>query len=251
MIGAFAEFAPHHEELRKRLIRSFLVIFVFTVIAYLFIEPIAAVCMQPLFYAYPELTNLIYTNLTEAFISYIKLALLVGIAASFPFILYQIWMFVAPGLFAHERRIAIRIILWATLLFAGGSLFAFFIVLPEMLVFFMSYAGDNLQPMPKLGLYLTFVARMVLAFAIAFQIPFLMVMTVKTGLINKTHFSKQRKYFYGAIVFLSFLLTAGEPTATVLLSIPMFGLYETGIIASKIFLSEDRNQKTEARRQKQ
>ncbi len=236
MIGILTKFAPYHEELRKRLIKSFVIILIFTVIAYLFIEPIAAVCMQPLFYAYPELTRLVYLNLTEAFISYIKLALLIGIAASFPFILYQLWMFIAPALFAHERRLAIIIISWATLLFIGGALFAFFIALPKILVFFMSYAGDNLQPMPRLGLYLTFVARMVLTFALAFQIPFLMVMTIKTGLVSKTHFSKQRKYFYAAIVFLSFLLTAGEPTATVLLSIPLFGLYEAGIIAGKMFI---------------
>lgn len=235
MIAIFKQFAPHHKELRKRLIRSLLTVFLFTVIAYLFIEPIAAFCMQPLFYAYPEMTNLIYTNLTEAFISYIKLSLLVGIMASFPFILYQSWMFIAPALHAHERRIAIKVVLWASLFFAGGALFAFFVVLPEMLVFFMSYAGDNLQPMPKLGLYLSFVARMVLAFAIAFQIPFLMVMTVKTALVEKKHFSEQRKYFYAVIVFLSLLLSAGEPTATVLLSIPMFALYEAGIVAGKIF----------------
>ncbi len=234
MIAILEQFAPHHEELRKRLVWSFTVVFVFTVIAYLFIEPIAAICMRPLFYAYPELTNLIYTNLTEAFISYIKLAILVGIMVGFPFLLYQTWMFISPALRVHEKRIVIRIVLWSTLLFAGGALFAFFIALPRMLVFFMSYAGDNLQPMPKLGLYLTFVARMVLAFAIAFQIPFLMVMTVRSGLLSKNHFSKQRKYFYGAIVFLSFLLTAGEPTATVLLSIPMFALYEAGIIAGKV-----------------
>jgi len=235
MITAFEHFAPHHEELRKRVIRSFLVIIVTTVIAYLFIEQIAAFCMRPLFLAYPDLSHLVYTKLTEAFISYIKLSLLVGIAISFPVLLYQSWMFIAPGLLDNERRLARQIVLWATLLFAGGALFSFFIVLPKTLAFFMSYAGDNLQPMPKIGLYLTFVARMVLAFAIAFEIPFLMVMTIKTGLISHDHFKNKRKYFYIAIVVLSFLLTAGEITATVLLALPLFGLYEAGIVAGRIF----------------
>jgi len=235
MISAFEQFAPHHQELRQRLIRSFLIILIATVIAYLFIDQIAAFCMHPLFLAYPNLGHLVYTKLTEAFISYIKLSLIVGITVSFPVLLYQVWMFVAPGLLDHERILARQIVLWATLLFAGGALFSFFIVLPKTLVFFMSYAGDNLQPMPKIGLYLTFVARMVLAFAIAFEIPFLMVMTIKTGLISRDHFKNKRKHFYIAIVVLSFLLTAGEVTATILLALPLFGLYEAGIIAGKIF----------------
>jgi len=150
-------------------------------------------------------------------------------------LLYQAWMFISPGLLDDERRLAKQIVLWATLLFAAGALFSFFIVLPRTMIFFMSYAGDNLQPMPKLGLYLTFVARMVLAFGIAFEIPFLMVMTLKTGLVSRGHFKAKRKYFYMAIVVLSFLLTAGEITATVLLSLPLFGLYEAGIVAGRVF----------------
>ena len=243
MIAALEQFLPHHLELRKRLIRSFLVIFVTTAFAYIFIDPIAAFCMRPLFLAYPDLGHMIYTKLTEAFISYIKLSLLVGIAVSFPVLLYQAWMFIAPGLLDNERRLARQIILWATLLFAAGALFAFFIVLPRTLTFFMSYAGDNLQPMPKIGLYLTFVARMVLAFAIAFEIPFLMVMTIKTGLINSDHFKNNRTYFYVAIVVLSFLLTAGELTATVLLALPLFGLYEAGIVAGKMFANKASTEK--------
>lgn len=243
MIAALEHFAPHHQELRKRLSVIFLTIAAATIIAYLFIDQIAGICMQPLFLAYPDLGHMVYTKLTEAFISYIKLALLTGIVVTFPVLLYQIWMFIAPGLLDHEQRIARQIVLWASLLFAAGALFAFFVVLPRTLAFFMSYAGDNLQPMPKIGLYLTFVARLVLAFGIAFEIPFLMVMTIKTGLINLGHFTHKRKYFYLAIIILSFLLTAGEITATVLLAFPLFGLYEAGIIASKIFTerpSQDR-----------
>lgn len=235
MRAALEHFAPHYQELRKRLIVSFLVIATTTIIAYLFIDEIAGFCMKPLFLAYPDLGHMVYTKLTEAFISYIKLSLLVGIIISFPVLLYQIWMFIAPGLLDHERRLARLIVLWATLLFAAGALFSFFIVLPRMLIFFMGYAGDNLRPMPKLGLYLTFVARMVLAFGIAFEIPFLMVMTIKVGLVTHNHFQKKRKYSYIAIVVLSFLLTAGDLTATVLLSLPLFGLYEAGIVAGRVF----------------
>ena len=242
MIAALEYFRPHHQELRTRLIRSFVAITLCSVVAYFFIDQIAALCTQPLFLADPALKTLVYTKLTEAFISYIKLALLVGILASFPYLLYQAWMFVAPGLLDQEKRIARLIIFWATGLFAAGALFSFFIVLPRMLTFFMGYAGTNITPMPKLGLYLTFVARMVLAFAIAFEIPFLMVMASSTNLVNHNHFRAKRKYFYMAIIVLSFLLTGGDITATVLLSLPLFGLYESGIIVGMVF---GRNKKDE------
>ncbi|CAK8720149.1 MAG: twin-arginine translocase subunit TatC [Candidatus Electrothrix sp. AW2] len=231
----FERFRPHHQELRKRLLRVFLVITVSTALAYFFIDHLAFFCTQPLFLAAPNLEKLVYTKLTDAFISYIKLALLTGIIISFPYLLYQGWMFIAPGLLKKERIIVRRIIFWSTGLFTGGVLFAFFIVLPNVLSFFMSYAGENLVPMPKLGLYLTFVGRMVLAFAISFEIPFLMVMATSVGLVGHDYFTTQRKYFYIAIVVLSFLLTAGEVTATVLLSFPLFILYEAGIFAGRIF----------------
>jgi sec-independent protein translocase protein TatC len=235
MIEALEHFSPHHAELRTRLIRCFLVLVLTSTVAYLFNDQLAAWCMRPLYQAYPQLGKLVYTKLTEAFLSYLKLSVLVGVAAGFPFLLYQVWLFVAPGLLEQEKRTVQIIILWATLLFAGGASFAFFIVLPRMLHYFMSYASPTLQPMIQLGLYLTFTARMVLAFGIAFEIPFLMVIAIRTGLMPGDHFRKKRLYFYIAIVVLSFLLTTGELTATTLLSFPLFALYEAGILVGRMF----------------
>ena len=235
MIEALEHFRPHQEELRKRLIRCCLALLLTSTVAYLFKDDIAAWCMRPLYLAYPQLGKLVYTKLTDAFLSYLKLSLLVGLAAAFPFLLYQAWLFVAPGLLDHEKRLVRTVILWATLLFAGGVLFAFFVALPRILHYFMSYASPTLQPMLKLGLYLTFTARMALAFGIAFEIPFLMVMAIRTGLIQGDHFRKKRAYFYIAIVVLSFLLTTGDLTATTLLSFPLFVLYEAGIVAGRVF----------------
>jgi len=243
MRAALEHFTPHYKELRQRLIAVFIAIALASTLSYIYIDQIAGFCMQPLFQAYPDLGRLVYTKLTEAFVSYIKLSILVGIGVSFPFLLYQIWMFIAPGLLEHEQRLARQIVGWASLLFAGGAAFAFFIVLPRMLTFFMGYAGDNLQPMPKLGLYLTFVARTVLAFGIAFEIPFLMVMAMKTGLVSRTYFTGKRTWFYMAIVVLSFLLTAGDITATALLSLPLFALYEAGIIIGRVFASPSHQKK--------
>ncbi len=235
MIAALELLGPHHEELRKRLIRCFVVIGVATAVCYLFINPIANFCLKPLFSAYPPLTHLVYTKLTDAFVSYIKLSFLCGLLVCFPVILYQVWMFVAPGLLDDEKKLARWVIFWSSLLFISGGLFSFFVVLPKTLSYFMSYAGPNLEPMPKLGVYLTFIARMVMAFGIAFEIPFLMVMVSRANLIGKDHFRKKRKYFYIAIVVMSFLLTAGEIVATALLALPLFCLYEAGLIMSRFW----------------
>jgi sec-independent protein translocase protein TatC len=235
MFEALEHFAPHQQELRRRLIHCCLALMLTSTVAYFFKDQITAWCMHPLYLAYPPLGKLVYTKLTEAFISYLKLSMLVGIIVSFPFILSQIWLFIVPGLLDAEKQTIRRIVLWATLLFAGGASFAFFIVLPRMLSYFMSYASSSLIPMLKLGLYLTFTARMVLAFGVAFEIPFLMVMATRSGLISSDHFRKKRVYFYLAIVVLSFLLTTGELTATTLLSFPLFALYEAGIIAGRVF----------------
>lgn len=228
-------FRPHHLELRKRLIRVSLSILCCTIVAYVFAEQIAQIFISPLFAANPLVYKLVYTNLPEAFLAYIKLALLVGVIASMPVALYQIWVFVAPGLRKNEKKMAVTIVFWATILFTGGACFSFFVVLPKMLTYLMSYASAGLEPLPKLGLYLTFVARTILTFGLAFQIPFLMVMAGKVDLVRAAYFRKKRTYFYIAILFLSFLLTAGDFMATALLAIPLFLLYETGIFLSSLF----------------
>lgn len=232
---SLAFFRPHHLELRKRLIVVCSSIIACTVVAYIFAEQIASVCIAPLFKASPLVYKLVYTNLPEAFLAYIKLALLVGLICSMPIILYQLWSFVAPGLRANEKKLAIAVVFWSTLLFIVGAAFGFFAVIPQMLIYFMSYANDALEPLPKLGKYLTFVARTILAFGISFQIPFLMVMAGKGGLVHAEYFRKKRMYFYIAIIVMSFLLTAGDFMATGLLAIPLFFLYEAGIFLSLLF----------------
>jgi sec-independent protein translocase protein TatC len=228
-------FRPHHLELRKRIIRIFLTIFLFTCIAYYFSEQIAAYLIAPLYTATPLMKKLVYTNLPEAFVAYIKLALLVGIAASFPVILYQLWSFIAPGLKKEEKKIAVTVVFWGSFLFGLGAFFAVFGMLPIMLTYFMSYAGENLEPLPRFGGYLTFVIRTVIAFGLAFQIPFLMVMTGKANLVSPEYFRSKRIYFYGAIAVLSFLLSAGDFMAAGLLTIPLILLYETGILLMRFF----------------
>ncbi len=220
----------HLHELRQRLLISMAAVIVASGVAYAFVQPIAEFFMLPLFLACPDLKSLVYTNLTEAFFSYMKLAILLGISASFPVLLYQAWRFVAPGLHDSEKASVRTVVLLASGLFVSGVAFAYWFVLPQALVFLMGFVRENLTPMPKFGDYLTFMARTGLAFGLAFEIPFLMAAAVKTGLVGKDHFGKKRLYFYLAILGLSFLLTAGDPFAAILLLLPLGGLYEIGVL---------------------
>ena len=233
---------PHHQELRQRLVRIFAAIILTTRIAYLFSEEIAGFFIAPLYEASPLMKKLVYTNLPEAFLAYIKLSLLIGLAVSFPYVLYQIWSFVAPGLKKGEKKIAVTVVFWGTLLFSLGSIFAVFGILPKMLLYLMSYASPGLEPLPKFGKYLTFVARSILAFGLSFQIPFLMVMAGKAGLVTSSYFRDKRFYYYGGIVVLAFLLSAGDFMATALITIPLLLLYESGILLMRLFSPRDTKQ---------
>jgi sec-independent protein translocase protein TatC len=234
----------HLVELRQRLIVSFGAIFLFAALSYFFAEQIARFFMTPLFLASPVLIKLVYTNLTEAFITYLKLSLLLGIIFSIPVLLYELWMFVAPGLHVNEKKMVLTIVFWASLLFGAGASFAFYIVLPRALHFFMGFANPQLTPLPKLSGYLTFVARTSLAFGLAFEIPFLMVAAAKIGWVKRNYFSTKRKYFYPAILVFSVLLAAGDLMAAVLLCLPLFALYESGILITRLFTREPANNDT-------
>lgn len=227
--------SAHLVELRQRLMVSFGAIFLFAALSYAFAEHIARFFMTPLFLASPTLIKLVYTNLTEAFITYLKLSLLLGVICSIPVLLYELWMFAAPGLHANEKKTVLTVVFWASLLFAAGAGFAFFIVLPQALHFFIGFANPQLTALPKLSSYLTFVARTSLAFGLAFEIPFLMVAAVKIGWVRRTYFAARRKYFYPAILLLAFLLAAGDIMAAVLLCLPLFALYESGILIIRLF----------------
>jgi len=234
----------HLEELRQRLIVSFIAIFISAALSYTFAEQIARFFMTPLFLASPALVKLVYTNLTEAFITYLKLSLLMGIIFSIPVLLYEMWMYIAPGLHQNEKKTVLTVVFWASLLFCAGAGFAFFIVLPRALHFFMGFANPQLTPLPKLSGYLTFVARTSLAFGLSFEIPFLMVAAARIGWVKRNYFSTKRKFFYPAILVLSLLFAAGDLMAAILLCLPLFALYESGILIIRIFNGDKLNTDT-------
>jgi len=230
----FDHCGAHLTELRQRVLIAMAAVVVCSSVAYAFAQPIAEFFIAPLLRVSPALTHLVYTNLTEAFFSYMKLAVLVGLAASSPVVIHQAWLFIAPGLHAHEKSVARTVILMASILFVAGASFSYWVVMPRALAFLMGFARPpELTPMPKFGEYLTFIARSGLAFGLAFEIPFLMAAATKTGLVGGGHFARKRLYFYLGLIGLAFVLTAGDPFSAMLLAIPLGGLYEVGALVSR------------------
>ncbi len=231
-LGEF--FRDHLQELRRRAIIACGAVVLFSGLAYAFAEPLTALLLKPIFRALPNLKGLVYTNLPEAFIAYLKVSVLAGLAAALPVICYQVWRFVSPGMKANERRLALLVSFWAALLFIGGALFAYLVVLPDMLSFMLGMAGERLQAMPKLDAYLAFVGRSVLAFGLAFEIPFLMVAAGRAGLVTPGYFRRKRWYSYVGILVLAFLLVGGDPLGAVMLAGPLVLLYEAGVLLTAL-----------------
>jgi len=232
-LGEF--FRDHLQELRRRAIIVCGTVLLFSVLAYGFAEPLTAFLLKPIFRALPNLKGMVYTNLPEAFIAYIKVAVLAGLIASLPVVCYQGWRFVSPGLKSSERHLALIVSFWAALLFVGGALFAYLVVLPDMLTFMLGLAGARLHPLPRLDAYLAFVARTVVAFGLAFEIPFLMVAAGRAGLVAPGYFRRKRWYSYAGILVLAFLLVGGDPLGAALLAGPLILLYEAGVLLTRIF----------------
>ncbi|MDZ7642520.1 MAG: twin-arginine translocase subunit TatC [Desulfurivibrio sp.] len=221
-------FTPHLRELRRRLLTVIAAVVLATGVTYWFVEDLVRLLSEPLSRINPELSQLVYTGLPEALLSYLKLSLLVGVIIALPALVYQLWMFIAPGMRRGEKVMAVKVAGWGLLLFTGGALFAYFVVLPDLLVFLLWFATEQIHPHLKLANYLNFVVRSLFAFGLAFELPFLMVMAVRLEVVDVNYFTRHRTYSYIGMLLIALLLVAGDPVATFMLAVPLCLLYEAG-----------------------
>ncbi len=161
-------FTAHLEELRSRLIKSSMAVGLGFLLSYAFKEQIFDILTAPLMRVMQHGDHLIYTNLPEAFFTFLKTAFFTGIMLASPVLLYQFWMFVAPGLYDREKKLALPILLLSTLFFGGGILFAYFVVFPFGFKFFVGFASETVRPMPAMREYLSFASKLLLAFGLVF-----------------------------------------------------------------------------------
>ena len=228
-------FTSHLEELRKRLITSFIAIGVGFVVSFGFKERLFNILVQPLIKVMKDGETLIYTGLPEAFFTYLKVSLLTGLIVASPILLYQFWMFVAPGLYQKERRLMVPIVILSSFFFIGGALFGYFVVFPWGFKFFMGFATETIRPLPSMKEYFGFSAKLLLAFGLVFELPLVLTFMAKLGIVSVDFLKKNRKYalllfFAGAAI-----LTPPDVITQILMALPLMVLYEISIIGAKIF----------------
>jgi sec-independent protein translocase protein TatC len=227
-------FLSHLEELRERLIKSFIAVGVGCVIGYIFKEELFNILLLPLKDLLPEGERLIFTGLPEMFFTYLKTAFIAGILLASPVVFYQIWMFIAPGLYQHEKRYIIPFIFFSTILFVGGALFGYFIVFPMGFKFFLGYSNEYLQALPSVKKYFSLSYKLLLAFGVVFQLPLLIYFMSKMGLVTVDFLRKRRPFAVLMAFIIGAILTPPDIISQIMMAIPLIVLYEIGIIVSVI-----------------
>ena len=226
----------HLIELRRRLLRSVGTVVVLFFICFHFAQDIFAVLVQPLLKAGQG--RLIYTDIFEAFFVQVKVALFAALMLSFPVIATQLWRFVAPGLYAKEKKAFLPFLLMTPFFFAGGACFAYFFAMPWALHFLLSYQGNvggvQQEALPGVGNYLTFVTRFLFGFGAAFLLPILLMILERAGIVTREQLAKSRRYAIVGAAAIAAVLTPPDVVSMLLLLVPLYGLYEFALLAIRI-----------------
>ena len=228
----------HLAELRDRLMWIVLVILVAFLVLFAFSEQLFSFAAEPLLKQMPEGTSMIATGVTSPFLVPLKLALLLSVLLTIPHTLHQIWAFVAPGLYKHEKRLAVPLLVSSVLLFYCGIAFAHFIILPILFNFFLGVTPAGVEVMTDIGQYLDFMIAIFFAFGLAFEIPVATFLLIAAGATTPARLAEKRPYIIvGAFVF-GMLITPPDVISQTLLALPMLLLFEGGLIMARIFLKE-------------
>jgi sec-independent protein translocase protein TatC len=227
-------FLSHLIELRERLIRSLVAMGIMLIPALYFSSDLYDILAMPLMHALPQGSKMIATGVITPFLIPMKIAAMAAFLAALPYVLYQAWAFVAPGLYAHEKRLVLPLIVSSTLLFFVGMAFCYFIVFGRVFEFISSFAPKSISVAPDIEAYFNFMLGMFLAFGVAFEVPVVVVVLVLSGIISVEQLREFRGYVIVAIFTLAAFITPPDAISMVSLAIPMCLLYEVGIFAGQI-----------------
>lgn len=226
----------HLVEMRDRLVKALLGVLVVFLPLSFFSKDLFTLLAGPLMAFLPEGTSMIATEVASPFLTPFKLSLLAALVLAMPWVLHQVWGFIAPGLYQHERRIAVPLLVSSVALFYAGIAFAYYVVFPLIFGFLTSMAPDGVTIATDIGRYLDFVIALFLAFGIAFEVPIATVLMVWTGMTTPAKLKEKRPYvFLGAFVAGMFL-TPPDIISQTLLAVPMYLLFEGGIIMSRLLV---------------
>ncbi|MGA1375831.1 MAG: twin-arginine translocase subunit TatC [Steroidobacteraceae bacterium] len=224
----------HLLELRDRLLRAFLaVILVFIPLAF-FANEVFTFVAQPLIEQLPKGSSLIATSVISPFMTPFKLAFFVALFIAMPFVLYQVWAFVAPGLYRHEKKFALPLLVSSIVLFYAGIAFAYFAVFPVMFQFFANTTPAGVTMMTDITSYMDFVLTMFLCFGLAFEVPVVVVLLVLTGLVKVEKLAEIRGYVLIGIFVVAALLTPPDAISQTIMAVPMYLLYEGGLVMARL-----------------
>jgi len=224
----------HLIELRKRLTRALIAVGIGFLVCYSFKDMLFAVITRPLTDALPKSSYLIYTGLTQAFFTYMKIAFFSSLVLTSPFIFYQVWRFIAPALLPEEKKYVVPFVLSSTTLFLGGVLFGYFVVLPPAFEFFVSFNNEYLRAMISFNEYLSLFIKFLLGFGLSFQLPVLIFFLAKLGIVTDRMLSQYRKYSILLIFIAAAILTPSpDALSQILMAIPLLFLYEISIFVAK------------------
>ena len=228
----------HLLELRDRLLRSVIAVAIAFVPLAFFQNELFTVIAQPLIDKLPEGTSLIATSVVAPFMAPLKLSLIAALFIAMPFVLYQVWAFVAPGLYRHEKRFAMPLLASSIVLFYTGVAFAYYVVFPLMFKFLASTTPIGVRMMTDITSYLDFVLLLFFAFGIAFEVPVATVLLVATGLVKIPTLKANRGYVVLGIFVVAAFLTPPDAVSQCFMAVPMYVLYEAGIVFAQVLLRD-------------
>ena len=234
--GTEQSLLDHLIELRDRLLRMVVAVLVLFLALFPFSEQIFTAVAQPLLALMPEGTSMIATSVTSPFLVPFKLVLLVAVLLAVPYLLHQLWAFVAPGLYSHEKKLAVPLLVSSVFLFYCGIAFAYFVVFPLLFRFFITVAPEGVAVMTDIGQYLDFIIAIFFAFGIAFEVPVATFLLILAGATTADKMAKKRPYIIVGAFVIGMLLTPPDVISQSLLAVPMWALFEIGLIMSRLFI---------------
>jgi sec-independent protein translocase protein TatC len=226
-------FTAHLEELRSRLIKSFVAVGVGFLFCYFFKEKLFEILVYPLIQVMPEGGKLIFTGIPEAFFTYLKVSFLAGIILASPVLIYQFWMFVAPGLYQKEKHVLGPIIAVSSFFFLGGALFGYFVVFPSGFKFLLSFGTDYIRTLPSMREYLNFSTKLMFIFGLLFELPVVLTGLAWLGIISTDYLKRNRKYAI-LLAFVAAAFLTPDVVSMILMAIPLVILYEVSIFSARL-----------------
>ena len=243
-------FVSHLVELRKRLIHSFIFLVIFFIACYFFAEHLYGFLVEPFAKAVKDDGSdrrLIFTALQETFLTYLKVSFFTAFFVTCPFILMQIWKFIAPGLYKHEKTAILPYLVLTPILFFLGGMLVYYLIMPLAIKFFLSFeTSAHLNNLPiqleaKVNEYLSLIMRLIFAFGISFQLPVLLSLLARVGFVDSQYLKKRRKYVIIIIFIVAAILTPPDPITQIGLGIPLLILYELSILSVKLIEKKKNN----------